>query len=194
MPSESSCRVRDPESYAEQGEVGGRMTIRLVDEGWRRELAEAARADVSELRIICPFIRVGALESLLSRQPDNVQVIRGSTSSTSLKASATSPSCESYSTSTLAFAACATFTPSSTLSVQVEQSSPRPTLPMLPSTGITSSASLRRTRRPSRPAGPTSITCGNMPATTPGLTRLMPGTRSSPGTGYGAVAPMRRLA
>ena len=51
------------------------MTIRLVDEGWRRELAEAARADASELRIICPFIKVGALESLLSRQPDNVQVI-----------------------------------------------------------------------------------------------------------------------
>ena len=51
------------------------MTIRLVDEGWRRELAEAARGDASELRIICPFIKVGALDSLLSRQPDNVQVI-----------------------------------------------------------------------------------------------------------------------
>ncbi len=51
------------------------MTIRLVDEGWRRELAEAARADASELRIICPFIKVGALEGLLSRQPVNVQVI-----------------------------------------------------------------------------------------------------------------------
>ena len=51
------------------------MTIRLVDEGWRRELAEAVRADASELRIICPFIKVGALESLLSRQPGNVQVI-----------------------------------------------------------------------------------------------------------------------
>ena len=51
------------------------MTIRLVDEGWRRELAEAAHADASELRIICPFIKVGALESLLSRQPVNVQVI-----------------------------------------------------------------------------------------------------------------------
>ena len=51
------------------------MTIRLVDEGWRRELAEAVRADASELRIICPFIKVGALESLLSGQPGNVQVI-----------------------------------------------------------------------------------------------------------------------
>ena len=28
-----------------------------------------------ELRIICPFIKVGALESLLSCQPGNVQVI-----------------------------------------------------------------------------------------------------------------------
>ena len=51
------------------------MTIRLVDEGWRRELAEAVRADASELRIICPFIKVGALEGLLSRRPGNVQVI-----------------------------------------------------------------------------------------------------------------------
>ena len=49
--------------------------MRLVDEGWRRELAEAVHADASELRIICPFIKASALESLLSGQPGNVQVI-----------------------------------------------------------------------------------------------------------------------
>ena len=51
------------------------MTIRLVDGGWRRELAEAVHADASELRIICPSIKVGALESLLSHRPGYVQVI-----------------------------------------------------------------------------------------------------------------------
>lgn len=51
------------------------MTIRLVDAGWGRELTEALRADASEVRIICPFIKVGALDRLLSHRPSNVQVI-----------------------------------------------------------------------------------------------------------------------
>ena len=51
------------------------MTIRMVHGGWSKELAEALYADASELRIICPFIKVGALESLLSHRPANVQVI-----------------------------------------------------------------------------------------------------------------------
>lgn len=51
------------------------MTIRLVDAGWGTELTDALRADASELRIICPFIKVGALDRLLSYQPGNVQVI-----------------------------------------------------------------------------------------------------------------------
>ena len=58
-----------------KGEVGGQMTIRLVDGGWSKELDKALSADASELRIICPFIKVGALESLLSHQPANIQVI-----------------------------------------------------------------------------------------------------------------------
>ena len=37
------------------------MTIRLVDTGWDKELTDALRADASELRIICPFIKVRAL-------------------------------------------------------------------------------------------------------------------------------------
>ena len=49
--------------------------IRLVNAGWGRELAEAIRADPSEVRIICPFIKKGALECLLSHRPSNIQVI-----------------------------------------------------------------------------------------------------------------------
>ena len=51
------------------------MTIRLIDGGWGKEFADALRVDASELRIICPFIKLGALESLLSHQPSKVQVI-----------------------------------------------------------------------------------------------------------------------
>ena len=51
------------------------MTVRLVDTGWGTELTDALRADSSELRIICPFIKVGALDRLLSHWPGNVQVI-----------------------------------------------------------------------------------------------------------------------
>lgn len=51
------------------------MTVRLVDAGWGTELTSALRADTSELRIICPFIKVGALDRLLSLTPSNIQVI-----------------------------------------------------------------------------------------------------------------------
>ncbi|MCP5365988.1 MAG: phospholipase D family protein [Hyphomicrobiales bacterium] len=51
------------------------MTIRLVDAGWGAELTNALRADASELRIICPFIKVGALDRLMSLGPANTQVI-----------------------------------------------------------------------------------------------------------------------
>ena len=49
--------------------------IRLVDAGWGRELTAAIRADPSEVRIVCPFIKKGALERLLSHRPDDVKVI-----------------------------------------------------------------------------------------------------------------------
>ena len=51
------------------------MTVRLVDAGWGTELTDALRADASELRVICPFIKVGALDRLLSLNPGSVQVI-----------------------------------------------------------------------------------------------------------------------
>ena len=51
------------------------MTIRLVDGGWGRELTEALRIDASRLRIICPFIKEGALRTLLRHHPRSIQVI-----------------------------------------------------------------------------------------------------------------------
>lgn len=51
------------------------MTIRLVDAGWAKELADALRADASDLKIICPFIKIGALDRLLSGHPKSIRVI-----------------------------------------------------------------------------------------------------------------------
>jgi HKD family nuclease len=51
------------------------VTIRLVDAGWGKELTDALRADASELKIICPFIKAGALGRFLSRHPKSIQVI-----------------------------------------------------------------------------------------------------------------------
>ena len=51
------------------------MTVRLVDAGWGTELTAALRADSSEFRVVCPFIKAGALDSLLSLNPGSVQVI-----------------------------------------------------------------------------------------------------------------------
>lgn len=51
------------------------MTVRLVDAGWGAELTAALRADTSELRVICPFIKAGALDRLLSLKPASNQVI-----------------------------------------------------------------------------------------------------------------------
>lgn len=51
------------------------MTIRLVDAGWATELTNALRDGASKLRVICPFIKVGALDRLLSRGLTSIQVI-----------------------------------------------------------------------------------------------------------------------
>lgn len=52
------------------------MTFRLVDAGWADELADAASADASALRIVCPFIKNGALKRLLDgRRFGPVQVV-----------------------------------------------------------------------------------------------------------------------
>ena len=51
--------------------------IRLVDEGWSRELTAAIRANPSEVRIVCPFIKKGALDYLMPHRPSDgdIQVI-----------------------------------------------------------------------------------------------------------------------
>ena len=51
------------------------MTFRLVDGRWDEEFTEALCDDASELRIVCPFIKVGALQKLLRHHPKLVQVI-----------------------------------------------------------------------------------------------------------------------
>ena len=51
------------------------MNTRLVDGGWSREISDALRADKSELRIISPFIKAGALDRLLAAEPAAVSAI-----------------------------------------------------------------------------------------------------------------------
>lgn len=51
------------------------MTLRLVDARWGEELIRALQADASALRIICPFIKLGALKRLLALRPRSVRVI-----------------------------------------------------------------------------------------------------------------------
>lgn len=51
------------------------MTIRLVDSGWGQELESALRANRSDLRIVCPFIKVRALDRLLALDPERVRVV-----------------------------------------------------------------------------------------------------------------------
>ena len=51
------------------------MSLRLVNAGWLKELRDALLADRSQLRIICPFIKVGALTRVLCAQPNSIRVI-----------------------------------------------------------------------------------------------------------------------
>ncbi len=51
------------------------MTTRLVDSDWSREIVEALRADADEMRIISPFIKIGALNRLLAAKPKTLQAI-----------------------------------------------------------------------------------------------------------------------
>ncbi|MCY4578047.1 MAG: phospholipase D family protein [Chloroflexi bacterium] len=49
--------------------------LRLVDEKWVEEFSEALYSDSSELHIICPFIKAGALKHILRSKPGNLRVI-----------------------------------------------------------------------------------------------------------------------
>jgi hypothetical protein len=53
-----------------------KLSFQLVDSGWDKVIQEAAAADRTELRIICPFIKVRAAKRLLTGEhPDLIQVI-----------------------------------------------------------------------------------------------------------------------
>lgn len=52
------------------------MSFCLVDAGWRREFADALAADGDRIRIVCPFIKEGAIRGLLGRRrPRALEVI-----------------------------------------------------------------------------------------------------------------------
>jgi PLD-like domain len=52
------------------------MSFRLVDKGWGDELRRALKADVTALRVICPFIKCGVVDELLAvARPRLLQVI-----------------------------------------------------------------------------------------------------------------------
>lgn len=51
------------------------MTTRLVDAGWSQEIDNALLLDCSELRVISPFIKTGALARLLQAKPKTVFTI-----------------------------------------------------------------------------------------------------------------------
>jgi hypothetical protein len=60
------------------GGLGGQecMSFFFVDSGWVKVLDDALRADISALRIVCPFIKKGAAQRLLHRgRPESIQVI-----------------------------------------------------------------------------------------------------------------------
>jgi phosphatidylserine/phosphatidylglycerophosphate/cardiolipin synthase-like enzyme len=61
----------------EPGKIGRRhaMTTRLVDSGWNAEFVSALSADSSYLRIISPFIKTGAIERIISKHPNSIEVI-----------------------------------------------------------------------------------------------------------------------
>ena len=55
--------------------VESTMSVRLVDRGWDKEFDSALHVNSSSLRIICPFIKLGALQNLLDKNPRSIQVI-----------------------------------------------------------------------------------------------------------------------
>ena len=73
LPSQSDCGLL---SGAEQKQsVGDERMFRFVDKEWGKEISDALRIDASELRIICPFIKKGAIERILEHHPSKIQVI-----------------------------------------------------------------------------------------------------------------------
>lgn len=51
-------------------------TFQLVDSGWDKVIHDAAKSDRTELRVVCPFIKVRAAKRLLAgKRPETIQVI-----------------------------------------------------------------------------------------------------------------------
>lgn len=52
------------------------MDFQVIDSGWGKLLDNALQADCSSVRIVCPFIKLGAARNLLTRgKPDTIKVI-----------------------------------------------------------------------------------------------------------------------
>src|SRR5664280_630783 len=52
------------------------MNFQVIDSGWGKLLDNALQADCSSLRIVCPFIKLGAARNLLTRgKPGTIKVI-----------------------------------------------------------------------------------------------------------------------
>ena len=52
------------------------MNFQVIDSGWGKLLDKALRADCSSVRVVCPFIKLGAARNLLSRgTPSTLKVI-----------------------------------------------------------------------------------------------------------------------
>ena len=47
----------------------------MVDSGWARELSDGVRVGRGILRIVCPFIKVRAIDWLLKQRPKQIKVI-----------------------------------------------------------------------------------------------------------------------
>ena len=51
-------------------------SFQLIDSGWDKVIQEATTADRTELRVVCPFIKMRAAKRLLvSKRPDLIRVI-----------------------------------------------------------------------------------------------------------------------
>ena len=164
------------------------MTVRLVDTGWGAELTDALRADASALRVICPFIKVGALDRLLSLNPGSVQVI------TRFNLADFADGVSEIAALRILLGAGArvwgilNFTPSFICSARAGRSSPQPASRSRRWNATTDSAWWPRMHRSSRPAGPISTTFDGARETTSCAIRSMPRRKPYPPSRIGRPA------
>jgi hypothetical protein len=51
------------------------VDFRLIDTGWGREIIRASTADSTLLRVVCPFIKLAALNQILEARPKTLEII-----------------------------------------------------------------------------------------------------------------------